>query len=310
MKYKDWLFTWLENYAKLTVKNRTCARYAEIIKCHINPVLGDYELETLDSITLQKYITDLLQHGNLRTGKALSANSVNAIITVLQGSLRVAYKLKMIKDNLADNLIRPKSCEKQVQCFSVEEQKKIEDAALNGKKPYMVGVVICLYTGLRIGELLALQWSDIDFAENVMHITKSCHDGTRQGGTFGKIIDTPKTESSVRDIPIPKDLIPILKSYRKKSVTSWVIFDGQMEITTRRYQRNFDSILRKLGIPHHGFHALRHTFATRALECGVDIKTLSEILGHKNPTITLNRYAHSMLSHKKNMMDLVGKLLR
>jgi len=310
MKYKEWLKVWLENYAKLTVKNRTCARYAEIIKCHINPVLGDYELETLDSITLQKYITNLMEHGNLRTGKALSANSVNAIITVLQGSLRVAYKLKMIKDNLADNLIRPKSCEKQVQCFSVEEQKKIEEAALNGKKPYMFGVVICLYTGLRIGELLALRWTDIDFAENVMHITKSCHDGTRQDGTFGKIIDTPKTESSVRDIPIPKDLIPILKSYKKKSCTSWVISDGQREMTTRRYQRNFDSMLCKLGIPHHGFHALRHTFATRAVECGVDIKTLSEILGHKNTSITLNRYVHSLDERKVQMMNKLGKLLQ
>jgi len=92
MKFKEWLSIWLENYAKLTVKNRTCARYAEIIKCHINSALGDYELETLDSITLQKYIAGLLEHGNLRTGKALSANSVNAVIAVLQGSLRVSWE--------------------------------------------------------------------------------------------------------------------------------------------------------------------------------------------------------------------------
>lgn len=309
MKYSEWLNEWLENYVRLTAKDRTYTRYSEIVACHISRRLGHYEIGELSPIILQKYITELSQSGNLRTGKSLATNSINAIITVLQSSLRVAYKLNLIDKNIADNIIRPKTIEKQVQCFSVEEQRKIEAAVFAGKKPYMIGVVICLYTGLRIGELLALEWTDIDFSERVIHITKSCHDGKSANGSFGKVIDTPKTSSSVRDIPIPKHLLAVLKAYKKK-FAKWVISDGKREMTTRRYQRNFKSLLTKLGIEHRGFHALRHTFATRAVECGFDVKTLSEILGHKNPTIMLNRYVHSMLNHQRDMMNLLGMQLK
>lgn len=309
MKYSEWLNEWLENYVRLTAKSRTYTRYSEIVANHINPGLGDYEIEELSPIVLQKYITELSQSGNLRTGKPLAANSINAIITVLQGSLRVAYKLNLIKDNIGDNILRPKSREKQVSCFSADEQRQIEKAVFLSKKPYLIGVVICLYTGLRIGELLALKWEDIDFSERIIHITKSCHDGKREDGTFGKIMDTPKTSSSIRDIPVPKNLLTILKDY-KKSPSLWVISDGKREMTTRRYQRNFESLLTKLDIEHHGFHAIRHTFATRAAECGFDVKTLSEILGHKSPAITLNRYVHSMLNHKRDMMNLLGSQLK
>lgn len=309
MKYSEWLEEWLENYVRLMAKSRTYTRYSEIVSDHINPILGDYEIDELSPFVLQKYVTGLSQNGNLRTGKALAVNSINAIITVLQGSLRVAYKLHLIKDNIGNDILRPKSREKQVQCFSIEEQRKIENAVFESKKSYLIGIVICLYTGLRIGELLALKWEDIDFQNRIIHITKSCHDGKREDSSFGKIIDTPKTPSSVRDIPIPKNLLGILRTY-KKAPDLWIISDGKREMTTRRYQRNFESLLIKLGIPHRGFHALRHTFATRAAERGVDIKTLSEILGHKSSAITLNRYVHSLFSHKRDMMNLVDSLLK
>ena len=109
--------------------------------------------------------------------------------------------------------------------------------------------------------------------------------------------------------PFPKQILPLLKSLKKRSNCEYIIADGDKPVFVRSYQRTFELLLKKLGIAHKGFHSLRHTFATRALECGMDVKTLSELLGHKNATVTLNRYAHSLLEHKTDMMNRLGKLL-
>ncbi len=212
--------------------------------------------------------------------------------------------LGLTKEYTADKLKRPKLKEKPVECFTLAEQKQIEQAVLNGKKDKLCGILLCLYSGLRIGELIALQWSDIDLAKGILTVSKSCHDSKT-----GLIIDEPKTATSRRVIPLPKHLLPILKGIKKKSHSPFVASANGKPISVRSYQRSFELLLKKLNIPHKSFHSLRHTFATRALECGMDVKTLSEILGHKNPTVTLNRYAHSLMEHKADMMNKLGKLL-
>ena len=310
MQYKQWLYEWLENYVKISSKARTVERYGQIIKRHPVPKLGEYDLNELTPMILQKYIAELLKCGNINTGRGLASNSVNSIINVIQNSMRTAYNLGYIAANISDKITRPKMAEKQIECFTVPEQRKIENEILSGKKKdRFLGVIICLYTGLRIGELLALEWSDIDISAGLMTVRKSCHDGKRADGTFGRITDTPKTASSERIIPLPKQLCVLLKEAKKKSMCQYVVAVKGREVPVRNYQRNFSNLLEKLNIPHRGFHSLRHTFATRALECGMDVRTLSEILGHKNPTVTLNRYAHSMFDHKKQMMNVVGKFL-
>ena len=168
----------------------------------------------------------------------------------------------------------------------------------------MFGIVLCLYTGLRIGELIALQWKDIDLQKGVLTVSRSCHD---KNGSI--VFDEPKTVTSCRVIPLPKQLLPKLKNIKKNSNSDFVVSMGGNAVSVRSYQRSFELLLKKLNITHRGFHSLRHTFATRALECGMDVKTLSEILGHKNPTVTLNRYVHSLLEHKAAMMNRLGKLL-
>lgn len=308
MTYSEWLQEWLDNYVRITAKWRTVVRYSDITYKHICPKIGDLEICELTAIDLQRYITELIESGNRLTGKGLSSSAVNSIITVLQSSLTVAYGLGLIQENPATNIKRPKLKEKQVECFGMVEQKQIEQAVLADKRTYMLGVILCLYTGLRIGELLALMWRDVDFVKGTLFVTKTCYDGNDSNGNFGRIVDEPKTPSSRRLIPLSKQMVLLLKEIKKQSGTEWVISKNSKPLSVRTYQRNFASLLKKLRIPHRGFHALRHTFATRAIECGMDIKTLSEILGHKNATITLNRYAHSLMEHKRDMMNKLGRL--
>ena len=308
MIYKNWLKDWLENYVKPSNKIRTYERYSELCKIHIIPSLGKYELADISVIDLQKFVTELLTSGNHKTGKGLSANFVNIVISVLQNSLKAAFMIGLTREYVANKIKRPKTIEKQVSCFSVSEQKKIEQYVLNHKKDKLFGIVLCLYTGLRIGELLALTWKDIDLGKGLLFVSKTCHDGT-DGRNHIRIIDSPKTVHSRRVIPLPKQILPLLKNLKKRSVCEYIIADGDKPVFVRSYQRTFELVLKKLGIAHKGFHSLRHTFATRALECGMDVKTLSELLGHKNATITLNRYAHSLLEHKTDMMNRLGRLL-
>lgn len=309
MLYKDWLSNWLENYVQPSAKQRTYTRYKEIVEQHINSHLGELDLVEITPYVLQCYVTELLKTGNLRTGEGLSANSVNSIITVIQNTLKTAYSLGIIGEYVGDKIKRPRSSEKKVECFSVSEQKKIEQYILNEENTRLFGILLCLYTGLRIGELLALEWSDIDMSKGELRVNKTCHYGKDEKGVFGRINDIPKTQASIRTIPIPKQLMPRLREAKKKSRSTHVVANGSNLISIRSYQRSFSALLKKLNIQHRGFHSLRHTFATRALECGMDVKTLSEILGHKNPTVTLNRYAHSLMEHKKEMMNKLGKLL-
>ncbi len=309
MKYKDWLDEWINMYVKITAKSATIDKYHSTVKNHILPKLGEYDIDDLTSMLLQRFIVDITASGNSKTGLGLSSNTVNSVINVLQNSLRIAYNLGLSKTNAATSLQHPKPIEKKVECFSSQEQAMIVRQILNGDKPHLFGIVLCLYTGLRIGELLALTWIDLDFQSGILNVNKSCHYGKDKNGMFGMIVEAPKTQSSYRQIPLPKQLVPIIENYKKQSMGEYVVSKYGKPISNRTYQRNFEALLKFLQIPHKGFHALRHTFATRAIECGMDVKTLSEILGHKNATITLNRYTHSLLDHKKNMMNLVGKLL-
>lgn len=304
MIYKDWLDEWLNEYVKHTCKTRTFERYSKIVQKHINCNLGKYELNDITPTMLQHFVNDLLELGNLRTSKGLSVNSVNSVISVLKSSLKTASAFGYSNSNVADKIIRPKSTEKQVECFNLSEQKKIETYCLQSKKKKLYGIIICLYTGLRIGELLALKFSDIDFSKSIMHVSKTCYDTSQ-----GRMIETPKTTSSNRIIPLPKQILILIKELKKCSYSEFLIADFDKPVAVRSYQRTFELLLKKLHIKHKGFHALRHTFATRAIECGMDVKSLSEILGHKNTSITLNRYVHSLLEHKTNMMNRLAKNL-
>ena len=308
MVYKDWLVEWLEIYIRPSLKDKTYTQYSDIVRLHLIPKLGDYELTDLTPLIVQRFITDKLEFGNLKNGKGLSPNTVNGIIAVIQSSLEMAYVLGLIQQYEMNKLKRPKFQEAPVECFSPEEQKKIERAVMSDKRDKMKGIILCLYTGIRLGELLALEWSDIDFGKSELTVNRTCHDSKNKNGEFCRVTNLPKTATSRRVIPIPIQILPMLRELKKRSSSKYVVANGENFISVRSYQRSFELLQKKLNISHHGFHALRHTFATRAIENGMDVKSLSEILGHKSPSITLNRYVHSLMAHKKAMMNRLGKL--
>ncbi len=302
MLYKDWLWKWLELYIRPSTKERTYQKYRRQAEKYILPALGACEIDALSAVRLQEFSASL-------SGRGLAANTVNGILFVLRASLKKSVALGIAHRQYTDAIVRPRAREKQVLCFDLGEQKKIEQYVREHNTPYLFGIVLSLYTGLRIGELLALTWEDIDFGRGTVRISRSCFDGW-ENGRYKKMFDTTKTRSSERIIPLPQKLLSPLKELKNSSKSVFVVTGKTPSgAQVRSYQRTFERLLKRLNIPHKGFHALRHTFATRALEVGMDVKTLSEILGHRDPTVTLRRYAHSLMEHKAEMMNRLNMLL-
>ncbi len=309
MKLNQWLDIWLNKYQKNTIKYKTYLSYQNMIRLHINPMLGNYELKQLNVSILQDFINEKLAHGNVMNGKSLSANTLLAITSLLKNALKLALKLELITKDCFSFLFIPNIKQKEVNVFSLKEQKKIENYCLNASKDNYFGIVLCLYTGIRIGELLALTWNDIDFKNKLLYIRHTLTQ-VKQDEKNILILDEPKTRKSKRVIPLSITLIRYLKEIKKKSFSNYIITTRNHSfVSIRSYQRTYEKILKRCHISYKNFHVLRHTFATRALENGMDVKTLSEILGHTNATITLNRYAHSMMNYKIMMMNKIGKLL-
>ena len=302
MKLKELLELWLERYMKHTIKIRTYNRYKSICELHLIKDLGEYELEELKPNVLQDFLLKKIDN-------KYSTNTIKGIVSVLKQALRLAITLEFVDKEYCSNLKMPSSEEKEISVFTKKEQQVIESFCLNHKKRNYIGIVICLYTGIRLGELLALTWDDIDFNSNLLTINKTSYSAKVDGKTQ-IIVDKPKTKKSNRVIPLPNQLVKLLKIIKKESNSKYVITTRNSRMVgNRSYQRTFKFILKKVNVPYRNFHSLRHTFATNAIELGMDVKTLAEILGHTNAMITLNRYSHSLLNYKIEMMNKLGKNL-
>ncbi len=302
MLYKEWLNEWLELYVKVSTSERTYKKYRRETEMYIIPSLGEYDVCELTAVELQKFLFDLTELG-------LSARTINFIVAMVKLSLKKSVSIGITDRQYSDAIVGPRVRAKRAASFSKDEQKKIEQYIFQKQKPMLFGILLCLYSGLRIGELLALTWEDVDLKKGTIAVTKSCHDSWEEN-RYVKIIDATKTQSSERVIPLPKRIVYYMKALRKLTNDKFVVTGkSNYGAEIRSYQRTFDILLKRLKIDHRGFHALRHTFATRALEIGMDIKTLSEILGHQSPAVTLQHYSHSFMEHKTEMMNKVGNLL-
>ena len=285
----DIMYEWLE-VNKNQVKITTYQKYKSTIEKHIIPELGRIQIRYLSSAIIQQYTDKLLS-------KAISRTTVNDILIVLGMGLAYAekeYSFHISKISLVKNP------PKEMRVLSVVEQNTFVKYLLNKNDDFSFGMLIGLFTGLRIGELCALTWDDI--GENTIRVNKTVQ-RVQQDGYTEILTLSPKTLSSNRIIPIPKELMLLLKA-RKGNGTVLKQENGR-SIEPRLMQIKFKKYTAECGIENINFHSLRHSFATRCVEVGFDIKTLSEILGHSDVKTTLNKYVHSSMEQKTKQMDLL-----
>ena len=303
MKVYEFMDGWLNNVIKGNVRSNTYSTYRGYIKNHINRLIGDFELCELKPEILQGFV------GKLMNGeKPLSAKGIHAVFSMLSSALACAVEYERITKNPCSKVRLPKPKEKEVQIFDRTEQAKLEQAILNSDDKRNIAILVCLYTGLRIGELCALRWGSIDFESGqltIRHSMTRVNNYDEPAVAKTKIVfEEPKTAKSKRVLPLPEFLCAILKKLRKESCSEFVFsVDGNKPIQPRTMQYLYQRLLEKTDLKYRNFHALRHTFATRAIELGVDIKTVSEALGHSNAVITINRYTHSLMEQKQKMMQ-------
>ncbi len=308
MTLNELLTIWMKDKQFYTLKKKTYLRYKDTIRLHINDTIGKLETDKITTPVLQKFQKEKLLEGNSVNGKPLAYNTVKNIISLIKNALSYAEALDIPVCNIS-RFISIKSEQKPICVFSSKEQRKIESAILKNKKPNHIGILLCLYTGLRLGELLALEWSDIDFATGLMTVNKTSM-VIKDGNKSRIFVDRPKTKSSVRIIPIPSNILYLLKNICRNRRSNYIICTKSGDrVRNRSYQSTYERILKKAKVKYKNFHVLRHTFATRALESGMDIKTLSEIMGHKSPVITMNRYVHSLMETKRKAMNNLSKNL-
>ena len=304
------LTEWLEVYQKEHIKARTYSRYQGLITMHIVPMLGERNISELGRREIQEFLTQQKKDGNMRNGERLSATSTNMMLSVLNLALEYACDMEYIEENPCVRVRRTKAESKKIEAFTVEEQRAIETKISCSDDRRLHGILLCLYSGLRIGELLGLTWNDVDLERGVIKVTKTVYREKNDSGTWQLCVDTPKTKASDRVIPLPEYIVAMLRQDCETAQTPYVVENKKGErMSIRSYQYIFEKLTERAGVRKLNFHALRHTFATRAIECGMDIKTVADIMGHKNASITLNRYAHCMLDHKIEMMQKLPRVL-
>lgn len=302
MKYKELVKLWYDEHKK-TIKESSASSYSVIIYNYLIPKFGNFKRNKIKHSDIQNYIFELSKKG-------LSNKTIKKIIIVLTSSLKYSLNGNDYRD-INYSFSYPKSNNiNNVEIFSTREKNKLANYLIsNLDKKYCLGILIVLMSGIRIGELCALKWGDIDFSNGVLHINKTLqrvYEKSEDSG-YSKInITIPKSQSSIRDIPISKYLLKILKDNKEKP--GMYILTGNLHYMEPRLLRcHYDAILKKIKIRHKKFHSLRHTFASNAIQLGVDYKTVSEILGHSNVNTTLQLYVHSKMSQKRKCIELVTK---
>lgn len=287
---------WLHIMSK-RIKDSTLANYHMKVIKHIIPELGDRRFSSITRKDIYSFIDNKINEG-------LSIRYVTDIIVLFKSIVKYAnteYNLK----NIIEGIIMPKNRKNEVRILSEKEQNILVDHINNNSNHTTLGVAVSLYTGLRIGELCALKWSDIDLKKRILTVNRTIQRiQSFDGGKKTKVIITePKSESSKRSIPIPDHLVKMLSKFKDNN-EHYVMTGGINPLEPRNMQYRFAKLLKNVNLPSVHFHSLRHAFATKAVELGFDIKTLSEILGHSTVELTLNRYVHSSFDRKRMCMDL------
>lgn len=306
----QWMDVWFENCAKIKVRPSSHQTYRGYIDNHIKPNIGDVPLNKLSSLHLQKLYKKLLAGGRVERveskgqPKGLSAKTVRNINQVISSAMDFAKDQKFISSNPTDSCALPKLEHKEMKTLPVEQLASfLREAKESGVFELYY---IELATGLRRGELLGLKWEDIDLSQGNLRLQRQI------ARINGEIIEAPlKTKNAYRTLPLSTDAVDVLREQRKKSGNSPYVFPSPTggPISPDSVLHMLHRVLKRAGLAQVRFHDLRHTFATLALQNGVDIKTVSGMLGHYSAGFTLDTYTHVTTSAKKEAANTMCSIL-
>lgn len=308
---EQWMNIWFELYSKPYIRETTQRSYRGIIDKHVVPYIGKIKLAKLTTRDIQKMYNDLRAEGNTRDGwkeknPGLSASYVRGVHMVLHNCLQRAVKEKLILSNPTEDCIIPKLEKKEMKILQQEDMTAyLKEAERRGVLP-MFFLELC--TGLRKGELAALLWSDLDQNRKTIYVCKQAI-GVKGGGVK---VSRPKTETSIRKISVPQEAIDLLVHEHEKHPDNPYMFPSPVNggmYYPDAITRLHDKILKSAGIEHIRLHDLRHTFATTALQNGVDIRTVSGMLGHYDAGFTLKTYTHATNWMQEQAANTMGSIM-
>lgn len=309
LSFAQILEEWL-NSRKDSIKESTYTQYAFMLHKYILPELGEQPLSALSSDMLSEFLKNKLCSGRADGKGGLSPKTVADIRSILLQGISYARERKY-PCAVDTKIFYPKTRQPNIDVLTKAEQKKLEQTLFQSSDPIRLGIMIALYGGLRIGEVCALQWGDFNYTAGTVRISKTLiriKDLTRDSLKKTKvIIDKPKTEHSNRIIPLPSFLMEFMRQ-EAKGENCYVLTGTAEYVEPRLCLKQYKQVLEQAGLPSFTFHALRHTFATRCVENGFEIKALSEILGHSNVSTTLQRYVHPSIECKREQMERLEKL--
>lgn len=295
----EWLDQWLENEILGSVRASSWQTYRNIIKKHILPVLGEMKLSTITPSVIHDFVTAL-------ESSSLSYNTIKGVYRLLKAALRCAFEEGMIEKNPCRKIKIQRIEQVEPRVLTRSEQERVKKSIQSAND---LLALLSLYTGMRLGEICALKFSDVDWEKKTVTVKRSVQ-RVRQSKANRKtvlMVGAPKSLRSHRVIPIPDFLLKQLKNLLKNSADGGYIFGSPITAAEpRTIQRRFKRRMDQLGIVGAHFHTLRHSFATRLLELGVDVKTVSVLLGHSSAKTTLDHYAHSLIEQQRSAMDLLA----
>ena len=296
---------WLCEMA-LTLKESSKNKYEDILKRYIFPRFGNMALSAVTNQSLVRFANELLTEGGSRQ-QGLASATVAEIFSVLNGIRAYAVR-RDFSVSFSTECICVKRSQADIRVFSVEEEERLVRHLLGHMDLSAAGVLLCLFTGIRIGELCALKWDDINLTEKRLYVNKSMQRlRVSETGRTAVKIQKPKSVCSIRVIPLPEAVVKWLEEFYQPEA---FFLTGSREryVEPRTMQNRFKRILSACGLADANFHTTRHTFATRCIELGFDVKSLSEILGHASIAITMNRYVHPSMAVKARNMERFSEL--